>query len=74
MSDLGKTVRDTGVDAKEALRKADGDESLEDKLRNAGDRVGNAVKDAGDELHEEVDEVSRDAEYDKGRADEMARR
>ncbi len=73
MSDLGKAARDTGSDIKETLRKADGDESLEDKLRNAGDRVSNAVKDAGDELHEEADDASRDAAYAKGRADEIAR-
>ncbi|HEY8238656.1 MAG TPA: hypothetical protein VIF63_04400 [Candidatus Limnocylindrales bacterium] len=74
MSDLSKQARDAGADVKEAWRKADGDESLEDKAKNAGDRISNAVKDAGDKVHQEADEMSREAAYDKGRADEMARR
>ena len=73
MSDLNKTVRDTEADVKEAWRKADGEESLGDKVANAGDRLGNAVKNAGDEVHEEADEMSRDAAYQKGRADEATR-
>ena len=73
VSDLKKTVRDTEADVKETWRKADGDESLGDKVANAGDRLGNAVKDAGDDLHEEADEMSRDAAYQKGRADEATR-
>ena len=72
MSDLNKTVRDTEADMKEAWRKADGDESLGDKVANAGDRLGNAAKDAGDELHEQADEASRDAAYERGRADEAS--
>ena len=73
MSDLSKTVRDTEADVKETWRKADGDESLGDKLAGAGDRVENAVKDAGDDLHEGADEMSRDAAYEQGRADEATR-
>jgi hypothetical protein len=74
VSDLNRTVRDTEADLKEAGRKLDGDESLGDKLAGAGDRIENAVKDAGDELHEEADEMSRDAAYQQGRADESANR
>ncbi|HXG25261.1 MAG TPA: hypothetical protein VNL94_00185 [Candidatus Binatia bacterium] len=73
MSDLSKTIRDTEADTKETWRKADGEESLDDKLANAGDRLGNAVKDAGDELHEQADKMSRDAAYERGRADEASR-
>ena len=73
MSDLSKTIRDTEADMKEGLRKADGDESLGDKAAGAGDRVENAVKDAGDTVHEAADDASRDASYQKGRADEMNR-
>ena len=73
MSDLNKTVRDTEADVKEAWRKADGDESVGDKLANAGDRLGNAVKNAGDEAHETADDMSRDAAYERGRADESSR-
>ena len=74
MSDLKRTARDVGADAKETWRKADGDESLGDKLANVGDRVSNEVKNAGDEIHEEADEMSRDAAYQQGRADEMSKR
>ena len=73
MSDLKRTVRDTEADVKETWRKADGDESLGDKLAGAGDRVENAVKNTGDELHENADEMSRDAAYEQGRADEATR-
>ena len=74
MSDLSKTIRDTEADVKEGLRKADGDESLGDKAAGLGDRVENAVKNVGDDVHEGADEVSRDAAYQQGRTDEMTRR
>ena len=73
MSDLKQAARDTKTDVKEAWRKADGEESLGDKVANTADRAKDAVKNAGDELHEEADDVSRDAAYQKGRADEMSR-
>ena len=63
MSDLKETAREAGADMKEAWRKADGEESLGDKVANAGD-----------EIHEEVDEASRDAAYQQGRADEASNR
>ena len=74
MSELKRTVRDTEADVKEAWRRADGEESLGDKVANAGDRLENAVENTGDELHEEADEASRDAAYRQGRADELADR
>jgi hypothetical protein len=73
MNDVNKTMRDAGADLKEGLRKADGDESLGDKAANLGDRASNAVKDAGDDLHEGADRMSRDAAYEEGRADELNR-
>lgn len=73
MNDLNKTIRDTEADVKEAWRKADGHESLGDKAANLGDRAENAVKDAGDMLHEETDELARDASYEAGRQDEAMR-
>lgn len=73
MSDLNKTIRDTEADVKEGWRKADGHESLGDKAANLGDRVENAVKDAGDKVHEETDELARDASYEAGRKDEAMR-
>jgi hypothetical protein len=51
MNDINRTIRDKEADAKEMWRKADGEESLGDKAANVGDRVTNAVKDAGDEVH-----------------------
>lgn len=73
VSDFNKTIRDTEADVKEGWRKADGHESLGDKAANVGDRVENAVKDAGDKLHEESDELARDASYEAGRQDEAMR-
>jgi hypothetical protein len=73
MDDLKKTARDAEADAKETWRRADG-ESLGDKAANARDRVGNAVKDVGDEVHKDVDDASRDVAYERGRIDESARR
>ena len=73
MSDVKRTIRDTEADVKEAWRGADG-ESVGDKVANAGDRASNAVKDAGDTIHEKADEASRDMAYEKGRVDEAERR
>lgn len=73
MSDLKRTVRDAEADVKETWRKADGDESLGDKIANVGDRAKNAIEDAGDELHEGADRMSRDAAYEQGRIDELNR-
>jgi len=73
VSDLNKTIRDTEADVKEGWRKADGNESLGDKAANIGDRLGNAVKDVGDKVHEETDELARDASYEEGRQDEAMR-
>ena len=66
MSDIKRTARDTEADVKEAWRRRDG-ESLGDKAANLGDRARNAVKDAGDELHERGDRASRDAAREQGR-------
>lgn len=73
MSDLKRTVRETEADVKEGWNKADGNESLGDKAANVGQRLENAVENAGDKIHEEMDDVSRDAAYEKGRADEATR-
>jgi hypothetical protein len=72
MNDLKETARDAKTDVKDAWRKADG-ESLGDKIATATDRAKDKAADAGDELHEEADRVSREASYEQGRADEMSR-
>ncbi|HEX8026750.1 MAG TPA: hypothetical protein VF484_11155 [Candidatus Limnocylindrales bacterium] len=69
MNDIKRDARDTGVDIKESWRRSDG-ESLEDKMKNLGDRAGNAVKDVEDRVHEGADPASREASYEQGRADE----
>ena len=72
MSDLKQTARNTKTDAKDAWRKADG-ESLGDKIATGTDRAKDALENAGDEIHEDADKASRDAAYERGRADEMSR-
>ena len=74
MPDLNEAARDLKDDAKEALRKADGEESLGDKLANAGDRLRSGAENVGDELHEKVDEAGRRVEYERGRTDEAMKR
>jgi hypothetical protein len=37
-----------------------------------GDRVGNASENAGDDLHEPVDDASLEASYQRGRTDEAS--
>lgn len=66
MNDVKRKARDVGADVKEGLRKADGDESPGDRAANIGDRLDNAVKDAGDTVHEEL---SRDTPDEAGRRD-----
>ena len=73
MSDLKQTARNTKTDVKEAWRRADGEESIDDKMANTTDRAKDAIGNAGDELHEKADEVSRDEAYERGRVDEMNR-
>jgi hypothetical protein len=74
MSDVKRTARDVQDDAKEAWRKADGEESLGDKLANAGDRLRHGVENVADEVHEKADDASRRVEYERGRNDEAMNR
>ncbi len=50
MDDLKKTFREGETGVKSGVRKADGDESLTDKLGNAGDEVRKTLGNAGDDL------------------------
>ena len=72
MSEVKRTARDLQDDVKETWRKADG-ESVGDAVANAGDRIKHGVENLGDELHEAVDDAGRKLEYERGRADEMAK-
>lgn len=71
MSDIKRAARDTEADIKEAWRRRDG-ESVGDKVADVGDRTRNAVKNAGDEIHERADRASRDAAYERGRIEGRA--
>ncbi len=55
MDDVKKGYRETEETAKETWRKADGDESLADKVGNAGDDIRKELGNAGDELDNEMD-------------------
>ncbi len=55
MDDVKKGYRETEETAKETWRKADGDESLADKVGNLGDDVRKELGNAGDELDNEMD-------------------
>jgi hypothetical protein len=70
MKESKRVMRDLEDDAKETWRRADGDESLGDKIANTGDRLRHGVENVGDELHEGVDDAARKLEYERGRADE----
>jgi hypothetical protein len=70
MQESKRAVRDLEDDAKEAWRRADGDESLGDKVANAVDRLRHGAENLGDELHEGVDDAARKLEYERGRADQ----
>lgn len=71
MQKPGRAIRDMEDDAKEAWRRADGDESAGDKVANARDRIRHGVDNARDELHEAVDDAARKLAYERGRVDEM---
>lgn len=69
MSDIKRTARDVEDNAKATWRKADGDESIGDKLANAGDRIRHGAENLGDDVHEKADEAGRKVEYERGRMD-----
>jgi len=70
MQESKRAARDLEDDAKKALRRGDGDESLGDKVANVGDRLRHGAENLGDELHEGVDVATRKLEYERGRADQ----
>jgi hypothetical protein len=50
MDDVKRTYREAEQATKEAVRDADGDESLTDKIGNAGDELRKDAGNAGDDL------------------------
>ena len=55
MDDVKKGYRETEETAKETWRKADGDESVADKVGNLGDDIRKELGNAGDDLDNEMD-------------------
>ena len=56
MDDVKRDYREGEETAKEAWRKADGEEDLADKAGNLGDDVRKELGNAGDAIDREVDE------------------
>lgn len=55
-ADIKQGVRGVTNDGKETWRKADGEESLSDKVANVGDDVRDALGNAGDEANRHSDD------------------
>lgn len=49
-ADVKKTAREVDEKTKEAMRKADGEESISDHVANLGDDIRNELGNAGDEI------------------------
>jgi hypothetical protein len=62
MDDLKSTYREGENKTKEAMRKADGEEDLGDKLGNLGDDIRQGLGNAGDDLREGVDTAGDDVD------------
>lgn len=60
MHEVKKDAREVQNKAKEAWRRADGEEDLGDKAANLGDDVRDALGNAGDTLRHEVDKRTDD--------------
>jgi hypothetical protein len=55
MDDVKRAAREAENETKEAIRRSDGDESLEDKAANTADDIRAGLGNAGDKVDEEVD-------------------
>lgn len=55
MDDIKRAVREGENKTKETIRKADGDESLADKVGNLGDDIRQGLGNAGDDLDNALD-------------------
>lgn len=69
MDDMKATYREGKQAAKETWRKADGDESIEDKLGNAGDELRKQAGNAGDELRDGTQHEMDDQKAEWRRSD-----
>ncbi len=66
MDDVKRTYREGENKTKETLRKADGDESVPDKLGNLGDDIRHGLGNAGDEIREGLDDAGDEVERRDG--------
>jgi ribosomal protein L15 len=55
MDDAKRAYREAENKTKETLRRSDGEESVSDKIGNAGDDIRAGLGNAGDEAREELD-------------------
>lgn len=60
MDDLKRDYREGEETAKEAWRKADGEEDLADKAGNLGDDIRKGLGNAGDDVEREMDRQTTD--------------
>ena len=58
MDDAKRAYREAENKTKETLRRSDGEESLSDKVGNAGDDIRQGLGNAGDEAREELDKAN----------------
>jgi hypothetical protein len=65
MDDIKQGFREGENKAKEAWRKADGEEDVSDKLGNLGDDIRQGLGNAGDTADREVDRADRDLNDDR---------
>jgi hypothetical protein len=63
MDDVKRAGREAENEAKEQLRRSDGDESLEDKAANTADDIRAGLGNLGDEVDEEVDKAKYRQEH-----------
>jgi len=65
MDDIKQGARDLEDKSKETWRKADGDESVADKIGNAGDDIRRNLGNAGDDAREGMDDTTTDYDRDQ---------
>ena len=65
MDDVKRTYREGEESAKEAWRKADGEEDAADTLGNLGDAIKKGLGNAGDQLDDDMERRDRDVNDDR---------
>ena len=70
MDDLKKGYREGEETAKETLRKADGEESVSDKVGNLGDDIRKNLGNLGDDVREAADDAGDAIDRQADKADD----